>query len=379
MTKIILVCGTRPNFMKIAPLMRAIERHNTLIGSSLIEPLLVHTGQHYNYEMSQIFFENLELPSPDIYLGVGSGTQAWQIGKVMIEFEGVLCRERATTVIVVGDVNSTLATSLAAAKLNIPIAHVEAGLRSYDKAMPEEINRRLTDAVSDYLFTPSPDANMNLLKEGIPENKIFLVGNVMIDSLLYSKNKAQKSYILSRLALEGRDYAILTLHRPGNVDDEMGLQRIFKALNKISQGIPIVFPCHPRTKKTMERFELGHLFQCVKTPDGKTNPITNKILLIEPLGYLDFLKLMMNATFVMTDSGGIQEETTALGIPCLTLRDNTERPITITQGTNTLVGNDGDRVIKEAFRILDGKGKKGNCPEVWDGKAAERVIEVLSA
>ena len=376
--KIILVCGARPNFMKIAPLIRAMEKHNALSNGNPIEPLLVHTGQHYDYKMSKIFFENLDLPEPDVYLGVGSGTQAWQTGKIMIEFEKVLLQERAELVIVVGDVNSTLAASLAATKLHIPIAHVEAGLRSYDKSMPEEINRRLTDAVSDYLFTPSPDANENLLKEGVPEEKLFLVGNVMIDSLLYSKEKAQESHVLSHLGLEGENYAVLTLHRPDNVDNEASLKRIVKALDKISRRIRIVFPCHPRTRKNIEKFELQHLFQAVGTQDGKPGISTNGILLTEPLSYLDFLKLMMNATLVMTDSGGIQEETTALGIPCLTLRNTTERPITVTQGTNTMVGNDDKKVTEEAFRILDGKGKKGTCPELWDGKTAERIVKVLS-
>lgn len=376
--KVILVCGARPNFVKIGPLIRAINKYNSLRSSNPIEPLLVHTGQHYDYKMSKIFFENLELPEPDIYLGIGSGTQAWQTGKIMIEFEKVLFQQRVDFVIVVGDVNSTLAASLAATKLHITIAHVEAGLRSYDRSMPEEINRLLTDVVSDYLFTPSQDANENLLREGIPEKKIFLVGNVMIDSLLYSKERAKQSSILHQLGLKQRNYAVLTLHRPHNVDDEKSLRTIVKALDIISQRITIVFPCHPRTSKNIERFGLGHLFQPVETRDAELGISTNGILLAEPLSYLDFLKLIMNAALVMTDSGGIQEETTALGIPCLTLMNTTERPITITQGTNTLVGNGSERVIKEASRILNGKGKKGSCPELWDGKAAERIVEVLS-
>ncbi len=352
--------------------MRAIEKHNASSNGSPIEPLLVHTGQHYDYNMSQIFFENLELPEPDIHLGIGSGSQAWQTGKIMIEFEKVLFREKADLVIVVGDTNSTLAASLAVAKLHIPIAHVEAGLRSYDKSMPEEINRVLTDATADYLFTPSPDANENLTREGIPEKKIFLVGNVMIDSLLYGKRKAQESRILSQLRLTERNYAVLTLHRPHNVDNEISLKRIAKTLDTISQRIPVVFPCHPRTRNNIEKYKLGHLFQHVSTKDAKTSILT------EPLSYLNFLKLMMSAALVMTDSGGIQEETTAMDIPCLTLRNTTERPITVTQGTNTLVGNDGARVIEEAFRILDGKGKKGSCPDLWDGKTAERIVTILS-
>ncbi len=374
--KVILVCGARPNFMKIAPLIDAIEKHNKSNCPSLptIHYTLVHTGQHYDYEMSQVFFQDLKLPKPDIYLGVGSGTHAEQTGKVMIEFEEVLVKEKPDLVIVVGDINSTLAAALAAVKLCIPVAHVEAGLRSYDRTMPEEINRLLTDAISDYLFTPSPDADDNLKKEGVAEDKIFLVGDVMVDSLLYNKAKAESLDILERLGLVTNHqspvtpYALLTLHRPSNVDEKESLLRIITALKEISRRIPIVFPAHPRTQKRLKEFDLlNHL------------PITNhQLLLIQPLGYLDFLKLEMNAKFVLTDSGGIQEETTVLNIPCLTLRNTTERPITLTQGTNTLVWNDTEKIITEAFKILDGKGKKGSCPELWDGRAAERIVEILA-
>jgi UDP-N-acetylglucosamine 2-epimerase (non-hydrolysing) len=371
--KLILVCGARPNFMKIAPLIRAINKYNARRGTQSqdgdlnlgLSSLLVHTGQHYDYEMSQIFFEDLELPQPDVYLGIGSGTHAEQTGKIMIEFEKVLFQEKPDLVIVVGDVNSTLAAALAAVKLHIPVAHVEAGLRSYDMAMPEEINRRLTDAISDYLFTPSPDADENLKKEGIPQERIFCAGNVMIDSLLHNKTKAKQSLILPRLNLSSQGYALITLHRPTNVDKEESLFRIIQALKEISQRIPIVFPAHPRTQKNIAKFGLSQFFE------------NRQILLIEPLGYLDFLKLGMNARFVMTDSGGLQEETTVLGIPCLTLRNNTERPITIIQGTNTLVWNETSKIAEEAFKILDGEGKSGSCPELWDGKAAERIMEIL--
>lgn len=366
--KIVLVVGARPNFMKVAPIIRAINKHNTSTPSIHIEHLLVHTGQHYDYEMSQIFFKDLELPQPDIYLGVGSGTHAEQTGKIMIELEKVLFKERPHLVIVVGDVNSTLAGALAAVKLCIPVAHVEAGLRSYDRTMPEEINRLLTDAISDYLFTPSPDADENLKKEGIPEDKIFLVGDVMVDSLLYNKAEAAKSVILHELNLGEKGYALLTLHRPSNVDEKESLLKIIKALSEISRRIRIVFPAHPRTQKRLKEFDL--LSQL---------PIANQeFLLIEPLGYLDFLNLEMNAKFVMTDSGGIQEETTVLGIPCLTLRNTTERPITLTRGTNTLVWNHTENIVEEAFKILNGKGKTGNCPELWDGSTAERIIKVLA-
>ena len=364
--KIILVAGARPNFMKIAPLIRAIDKHNASPGRKPIEPILVHTGQHYDYEMSKVFFDDLELPEPDIYLGVGSGTHAEQTGKVIIGFEEVLFQGKPDLVIVVGDVNSTLAGALAAVKLHIPVAHVEAGLRSYDRNMPEEINRLLTDAISDYLFTPSPDADENLRKEGIPEAKIFLVGDIMVDSLLYNREKAEQSQILSQLGLRQRGYALLTLHRPSNVDEKESLLRIIQALRELSQRLPIIFPIHPRTEKNIQNF-------------GLTEFIKDKgIHFIKPLGYLDFLNLEINAKLVMTDSGGIQEETMVLNVPCLTLRNTTERPITITQGTNTLVGNSTDRIIEEAFSILDGKSKEGNCPELWDGKTAERIVNIFA-
>ncbi len=414
--KIILVCGARPNFMKVAPLLRAIEKHNAQIEiktqnqnlnlnlSLSLNHLLVHTGQHYDYEMSQVFFHDLELPQPDIYLGVGSGTHADQTGRVMIEFEKVLFAEKPDLVIVVGDVNSTLAAALAAVKLRIPVAHVEAGLRSYDRTMPEEINRLLADAISDYLFTPSPDADENLKKEGIPQQKIFLVGNVMVDSLIYNKAKAEKSDILERLGLvtnyqspitesqsesqsksqsesESKPltpYALLTLHRPSNVDEKESLLRIITALKEISQRIPIVFPAHPRTQKKLKEFNLLNQFQDI-SPESQSRPLTpHQLLITAPVGYLDFLNLEMNAKFVLTDSGGIQEETTVLNIPCLTLRNTTEKPITLTQGTNVLVWNNTQNIIEEAFKILDGKGKKGTRPELWDGKAAERIVEILA-
>ncbi len=333
--KIILVCGARPNFMKIAPIVRAIVKHNASFSADSIEPVLVHTGQHYDYEMSQVFFENLELPEPDFHLSVGSGTHAEQTGRIMIEFEKILLQEKPDIVVVVGDVNSTLAGALAAVKLHIPVAHVEAGLRSYDRSMPEEINRLLTDAISDYLFTPSPDADENLKKEGIAEEKIFLVGDVMVDSLLHNKEKAEHSQILSRLGLKEGNYALLTLHRPSNVDEKERLLNIIRALKEISQRLPIVFPAHPRTQKRLKEFNLLN-----------QSPFTNhQLLLIEPLGYLDFLCLMMKARFVMTDSGGIQEETTVLNIPCLT-RGGYKSPGGSACG-NRLSGSAGIRLDKE--------------------------------
>jgi len=354
--------------MKVSPLIRAIDKHNRVTNSCPpISHILVHTGQHYDYEMSQVFFQELELPKPDVYLRIGSGTHAEQTGKTMIECEKVLLEEKPDLVIVVGDVNSTLAAALAAVKLHIPVAHVEAGLRSGDHTMPEEINRLLTDRISDYLFTPSQDANKNLEREGIPREKIFLVGNVMVDSLFFNKAKAEQSQILYQLNLTKKGYVLLTLHRPNNVDEKHNLLNIMSAIIKISKEIPVVFPAHPRTQKKLE--ELGLLEQ--------PPVISHQLLVIPPLGYLDFIKLEMYATLVMTDSGGIQEETTVLDVPCLTLRDTTERPITITQGTNTLVGNNSDRIIEEFFKILNGKGKKGTCPKLWDGKAADRIVKIL--
>ncbi len=357
--------------------MRAIERHNASSRGDSIAPILVHTGQHYDYEMSKIFFEDLELPEPDVYLGVGSGTHAEQTGKVMIEFEKVLIEEKPDLVVVVGDVNSTLAGALAAVKLHIPVAHVEAGLRSFDREMPEEVNRLLTDAISDYLFTPSPDADENLKREGIPAEKIFLVGDVMVDSLLYNKDKAAQRKVLSQMGLGKGQYAVLTLHRPENVDHESNLTKIALALEEISQRIPILFPCHPRTRKTISQFGLSHFFQFADS-NLPASVGSNGTHLLTPLGYLDFLQLMIDSKFVLTDSGGIQEETTVLDIPCITLRNTTERPITLSQGTNVLAGNDTQNIVKEAFKILDGRGKKGTSPQLWDGRAAERIVEIIS-
>jgi UDP-N-acetylglucosamine 2-epimerase (non-hydrolysing) len=365
MMRVVLLAGARPNFMKIAPLIRGIEKHNSSSGTNRVKTTLVHSGQHYDHEMSQVFFQDLELPKPDVYLGVGSGTHSEQIGKTMMGLEKVLLEEAADLVIVVGDVNSTLAGALAAVKSGVPAAHVEAGLRSYDKTMPEEINRLLTDAISDYLFTPSLDADDNLKKEGIPAEKIFLVGNVMVDSLLHNMERIKSSQILSQLEVPAKGYALLTMHRPSNVDGGESLLRIGEAIKEISMRIPIIFPIHPRTRKNIEKLRLKGLFD------------RESVLLIEPLGYLDFLKLTTDARFVMTDSGGIQEETTVLKIPCLTLRDSTERPITIAQGTNTLVGNKTSVIIEEAAKILEGKGKKGSIPPLWDGRTAERIVDVI--
>jgi len=317
--KIINVTGARPNMMKVAPLMEAMKKHREL------KPVLIHTGQHYDEKMSKVFFDDLSMPEPDIYLGVGSGSHAEQTAKVMIEFEKILTSERPDMVVVVGDINSTMACAITAVKLHIPVAHVEAGLRSFDRTMPEEINRIVTDSVSDYLFTTSEDANENLKREGIPDEKIYFAGNVMIDTLLRHREKAQKSDIIKRLGLKERGYAVLTLHRPSNVDGKENFKRILDAILQIQKRIKIVFPIHPRTLKMIKGHGLFDFAEELKN-----------LAVVEPLGYLEFLKLMTDAKFVLTDSGGIQEETTILNIPCLTLRENTERPVTVTEGTTAV-------------------------------------------
>jgi UDP-N-acetylglucosamine 2-epimerase (non-hydrolysing) len=354
--KVLCVVGARPNFMKIAPLMREMLNYPE------IQPVLVHTGQHYDPEMSDVFFRDLEIPPPDLHLGVGSGSQAEQTGKVMVAFEAVLEKGGADLVLVVGDVNSTLACSVVSAKKGIAVAHVEAGLRSFDRSMPEEINRIVTDALSTYHFTTSRDADQNLFREGIKKEGIHFVGNVMIDTLLRFSAKAEASSIRRDLGLKG-DYALLTLHRPSNVDQAEPLRRIFKALEAMSKNLPIVFPAHPRTRKMLEEFGIS------AAKAGMT--------MVEPLGYLDFICLEKHARLVLTDSGGIQEETTVMGVPCLTLRDNTERPVTLAQGTNVLVGNSTERILNAAAQVLERRSDHREVPELWDGKASERIVAVL--
>jgi UDP-N-acetylglucosamine 2-epimerase (non-hydrolysing) len=372
---IYLVAGARPNFMKIAPIAKAMRKRDMTYK-------IVHTGQHYDAEMSGTFFQDLDLPVSDVHLGVGSGTHARQTGKVMAAFEKVCFRERPGLVVVVGDVNSTLACALVAAKLCIPVAHVEAGLRSYDRTMPEEINRVLTDRISDYLFTTCQDANANLEREGIPAEKIHFVGNVMIDSLLEHRKMAARSLIRERLGLEknGRplDYAVLTLHRPSNVDVPGNLHNLLGGLNRIHRKMPVVFPAHPRTVKQLKRHDLMSqvsFFEDVAEIEPEASH--PHILTIPPLGYLDFLALMSGACLVLTDSGGIQEETTILGIPCLTLRHNTERPITVEEGTNKLVGTDPDLIVREAKAAAAQGKKRKKMPKFWDGKAADRIVNIL--
>lgn len=356
---IILVVGARPNFMKIAPLHAELSNRG-------IPQLLLHTGQHYDENMSKVFFEDLGMPEPDIYLGIGSGSHATQTAKVMVEFEQVCSENEPCMVVVVGDVNSTVACSLVCAKLWIPCAHVEAGLRSFDRQMPEEINRLVTDAIANILLTPSVDGDENLLAEGVSEERIKRVGNIMIDSLLNNIERAKKSTIIEELGINKEAYSVLTLHRPSNVDDPVAFAQIIDALEQIGERIQIVFPMHPRTRKRAEEFDLFE----------RISKIPN-IVITGPSGYLDFIALMASSTLVLTDSGGLQEETTALGIPCITLRENTERPITITEGTNTIVGNDTEKIVSTAMDVLSHGGKKGRIPDLWDGQTAGRIADIL--
>lgn len=362
--KIINIVGARPNFMKMAPIIEAMNKY-----PEQIEHLLVHTGQHYDEKMSKSFFDDLGMPVPDINLEVGSGSHAEQTAKIMVEFEKVCLQEKPDLVIVVGDVNSTMACTITAKKLGIKVAHVEAGLRSRDMSMPEEINRLCTDVLCDYLFTTDHFADENLAAEGVPGEKVFFVGNVMIDTLLKHKEMAAKSAFGEKLGLHPGSYATLTMHRPGNVDKKETLEAILEALHEISKRVPIVFPIHPRTKKMAEQFGLEHYFN--------TGDEIKGIWITEPLGYLEFLNLNMDAKLVLTDSGGLQEETTVLGVPCITMRPNTERPITCEVGSNIMVGNDKKIILSEAFKILDGTAKQGQTPDKWDGKSAERIVEVL--
>ncbi len=360
MIKILNVVGARPNFMKIAPIQREMAKYPN------IQPVLVHTGQHYDERMSKFFFNDLQLPQPDIYLGVGSGSHAEQTAKIMVQFEQVLLKEKPDLVIVVGDVNSTAACSMVAAKMETKIAHVEAGLRSFDRSMPEEINRLVTDVLADLLFVTEKSGLENLKREGIDDHKIHFVGHVMIDSLIYYKPMAEQSNILNELNLEPGTYGVITLHRPSNVDHKENFEKLLNAFEQIEKRLPLIFPIHPRSQKMIDRFGLRE----------KVEKMRN-LKLLEPLGYLDFMKLLHNARLVLTDSGGLQEETTYLGIPCITMRENTERPITVDIGTNVLVGTDTQRIIEEAEKVLDGKAKKGQIPELWDGHAAERIVKII--
>jgi len=361
MLKVINVVGARPNFMKVAPIVAAMKKRlETFL------PLVVHTGQHYDAAMSDSFFRDLDLPQPDTHLGVGSGSHAAQTAAVMERFEPVVLHEKPDWVLVVGDVNSTIACALVCVKLGIKVAHVEAGLRSRDRTMPEEINRLLTDQIADLLFTPSRDADENLIAEGIPKERICFVGNVMIDSLQRNLAVARALPTHEQLGIDG-DYALLTLHRPSNVDMRDSFDRILTALEVIAEKLPIVFPVHPRTRKTITELGLSERVDAIKN-----------LRMTEPLGYLDFLNLSSRARLVLTDSGGIQEETTALGIPCLTLRENTERPITVEMGTNVIVGTDTRKIIAAAKASLNSSAKKPlEQPPLWDGHTSERILDAL--
>ncbi len=365
--KVIHIVGARPNFMKIAPIMDAMRR------CGRISQILVHTGQHYDPRMSKVFFEELGMPRPEVNLKVGSASHAVQTAQIMERCEPVLLREKPDVVVVVGDVNSTIACALACAKLCIPVAHVEAGLRSFDRTMPEEINRVLTDAISEFLFITEKSAEQNLLREGVRKENIHFVGNVMIDTLIKHRAKADSSNILSRVGVKEKSYGLVTIHRPSNVGQRGVLEGILRALREISKEIPLIFPCHPRTRERVEALSLSQYIN--KEVNGRASKNVN---LYQPFGYLDFLKLMAEARIVLTDSGGIQEETTILGIPCLTLRENTERPVTVAEGTNSVVGVNRETIVKHALAVLNGDLIQARTPKLWDGKASERIVNVLT-
>ncbi len=358
--KIINVVGARPNFMKIAPIDRVMAQDPD------IETFLVHTGQHYDEKMSKLFFDDLQMPKPDIYLNVGSASHAVQTAKIMVEFEKILEKEKPDLVLVVGDVNSTAACSIVAQKMHIKVAHVEAGLRSFDRRMPEEINRLITDAISDMLFVTEKSGMENLKNEGIPDSKVHFVGHVMIDSLINFSEKAAESTIMEELDIEKGNYGLITLHRPSNVDNIEVFSKLIDAFEVIEKDLKLIFPIHPRSRKMIQNFGL----------EDKVKDMQNLVLL-EPQGYLDFMKLLHNSKLVLTDSGGLQEETTYLQIPCITMRENTERPITVEVGTNILVGTDVDMILDEFQKVMNGAKRDSKIPELWDGNAAKRIVEII--
>jgi UDP-N-acetylglucosamine 2-epimerase (non-hydrolysing) len=372
MKRILSVVGARPNFMKIAPITWELKRFPD------IHHFLVHSGQHYDQQLSGSFFSDLDLPKPDVNLEVGSGSHAAQTAEIMKRLEPVLLDCKPDMILVVGDVNSTISAALVAAKLGISIAHVEAGLRSFDMTMPEEINRKLTDAVSTLLFVTEQSGLNNLLREGVSEDRMFLVGNLMIDCLLHYRKAAARSPILDRLGVRRNGagclpYAVLTLHRPSNVEYAETLEGVLKAVSALAENFPVFFPVHPRTRKNIENFGLQkYVADCTRTPARGLVPL-------DPLGYLDFLALNDNARLVLTDSGGVQEETTVLGVPCLTLRENTERPATVEQGTNQIVGVNPDRILSAARAVLQNPRPRHQCPPLWDGQAASRIVTILQA
>lgn len=362
--KITIVAGARPNFMKIAPIVHAIERAKRN-GRSL-HYRIVHTGQHYDRKLSETFFEELGIPSPDINLEVGSGTQAEQTAVIMVRFEKELMANPTDLVVVVGDVTSTMACSITAKKLNTRVAHIEAGIRSFDLSMPEEINRMVTDSITDYFFTTSHFANENLRKAGIPDSRIFFVGNVMIDTLMSNRHKFHRPEIWNLAGLKEQGYIVMTLHRPVNVDEPENLLKLLTAISESSNGLPVIFPVHPRTHKVISSFA------------SSFSPLLEKsIHVTEPMGYLEFNYLVEQSFAVITDSGGITEETTVMGIPCMTLRDSTERPETCTVGTNELLGTDPSAIGPAMARLIEGKWKKGTIPDLWDGNAAGRIVEAI--
>lgn len=361
MPRIFLVAGARPNFMKIAPIVRAMRARSDFIYR------IIHTGQHYDREMNDVFFEELGIPEPDVFMGAGGGSHAQQTAKIMLAFEELCQSDRPDVVLVVGDVNSTLACSIVAKKLNIPVAHVEAGLRSGDMAMPEEINRLVTDSISDWFFVTEPSGVENLRNEGKKDSAIHYVGHVMVDNVLFQFERLRASntslFETSAVIPTAGKYGVVTLHRPSNVDESATLKKICGALREISEDLPLIFPVHPRTRANLEKFEIS---------------LGPNVTLLGPQGYMSFLRLWTDAAVVLTDSGGLQEETTALGVPCITIRENTERPVTINEGTNVLAGTDPKRIIDEVRRVVQGGGKRGRRPDLWDGRAAERIVNILA-
>lgn len=354
-----LVAGARPNFMKIAPIVRALQAHGGL------DFKIIHTGQHYDREMNDVFFEELGIPQPDVFMGAGGGSHAQQTAKIMTAFEELCQASKPDAVLVVGDVNSTLACSIVAKKLNIPVAHVEAGLRSGDMTMPEEINRLVTDSISDWFFVTEPSGVEHLRREGKADSAIHYVGHVMVDNVLYQADKLAQSdaeFETSDFKQRNPRYGVITLHRPSNVDSAEMMARIGGALKEIAEDLPLLFPVHPRTRGNLEKFGID---------------LGPNITLVGPQAYMAFLNIWKDAAVVLTDSGGLQEETTALGVPCITIRENTERPVTVEEGTNVLVGTDPQRIVAEALKVLRGEGKQGRRPHLWDGKAAERIVEIL--
>lgn len=358
---IYLVAGARPNFMKIAPIVRALQAQSALSFK------IIHTGQHYDREMNDVFFEELGIPQPDVFMAAGGGSHAQQTAKIMLGFEELCEAERPAAVLVVGDVNSTLACSIVAKKLQIPVAHVEAGLRSGDMAMPEEINRLVTDSISDWFFATEPAAVEHLRREGKPDSAVHYVGHVMVDNVLYQAEKLSRldslGFETAAFKTANARYGVVTLHRPSNVDEPQAFARIAGALREIAQDVPLIFPVHPRTRANLEKFGID---------------LGPNVTLAGPQAYMAFLHLWKDAAVVLTDSGGLQEETTALGVPCITIRENTERPVTVDEGTNVLAGTDPEAIVREARKVLRGEGKQGRRPQLWDGKAAERIVAVLA-